>query len=55
MGAQAIEALKKGLTEKMIAYQNGKIAVAPLPDPDNGTRYFADEALLRVNNIICAM
>lgn len=55
MGIKAVEALKEGLTEKMVAYQNGKVTTAPLPDAENGTRYFTDESLLYLNDIICEM
>ena len=53
MGAKAAEALREGLSEKMIAVQNGKIIAVDFPDPDKGARCFSDLELLKINEIIC--
>ncbi len=53
MGAKAVEALRQGLRHQMTSVINGRVTTAPLPDAQYGTRYFTDEELLRVNEIIC--
>ncbi|MFW0039452.1 MAG: 6-phosphofructokinase [Coxiella endosymbiont of Dermacentor silvarum] len=55
MGAKAVEALRKGLTKKMVAYKYDQVVLVPLPHPESGTRYFTDKALLGVNDMICAV
>lgn len=53
MGARAVEALKKGLTQKMMASHNGNIIEVDFPPPDDATRFFNDQELLKINQVIC--
>lgn len=53
MGTAAIEALREHRGKSMTAMQNHHIAIVPFPDPKNATRYFQDESLLTLNEILC--
>ena len=53
MGAKAIETLREGIAQKMMAFKDGDITAVDFPDPNNSTRYFSDQALLRINAVIC--
>ncbi len=53
MGAKAVEALRQGQSKQMTAVNHGVITLVDFPDPDHSTRYFSDEELLRLNEIIC--
>lgn len=53
MGAKAVEALKQGIKNKMVAVVDDKIVLAPFPDPDQTSRQFKDISLLKINEIIC--
>lgn len=54
MGAKAVEALLKGATNKMMAYNENQVELVDFPDPDNATRYLTanDLELLRLNRIL---
>jgi len=52
MGAKAVAALLQGHSKSMIAFQNGHLVLEPLPEV-NTTRFFSDESLLRLNEILC--
>lgn len=53
MGAKAVEALLEGQSKRMVGLQKGQITLAPFPEPGAATRFFEDNDLLRLNNIIC--
>jgi 6-phosphofructokinase 1 len=54
MGVQAIEALKSGLTNKMVAMHQGKITLVDFPLSGNTTRYLTNKHLLEINDdILC--
>lgn len=53
MGAKAVDAIKQGFSKKMVAVNNGKIDLSDFPNPECATRYFDDQALLQMNEIIC--
>jgi 6-phosphofructokinase 1 len=54
MGVQAIEALKIGLTNKMVAVEKGKITLADFPLTGETTRYLTNKHLLEINDdILC--
>lgn len=53
MGAKAIEALKQGIYNKMVAVRGNEIVLAPFPDPKQPSRQFQDIELLKTNEIIC--
>lgn len=52
MGAKAVTALMDGYSKTMTAYEEGKIILKNFPE-SNATRYFNDETLLRLNEILC--
>ena len=54
MGVQAIEALKIGLTNKMVAIEKGKIVLVDFPLSGDTTRYLTNKHLLEINDdILC--
>ncbi len=55
MGANAVEALRAGHTKLMTAIQKGKYCLTPFPQPGKGTRYFNDEQVLKLNEVICSI
>ena len=55
MGAKAVEALLAGKSEMMTAVQHGKLTLTPFPNPNDATRFFDDERLLRLNEILCGI
>lgn len=54
MGQMAVEMLLEGVTQKMIACVNHQLTMVDFPDPALGGRRFNDDALLRMNDILCA-
>lgn len=52
MGYHAIEILQTGLSGHMTSLQCGEITHQPFPAPDNGTRFFNDQDLLHINELI---
>lgn len=53
MGAKAVQSLVNGENKKMIAALHGKTQAADFPEPGKGRRYFQDQELLNINQIIC--
>jgi 6-phosphofructokinase 1 len=53
MGAQAVRALLNDQSQCMTAVEAGKITLVPFSDPQNATRFFSDDMLLQLNEIIC--
>lgn len=52
MGYQAVLAILSGQQQKMVVYQGGKTALADFPTPEKATRFFTDEALFKMNQIL---
>jgi len=53
LGVRAVELLRQGKTQKMLAIQHDQIVIKDFPGPKLGARRFSDEALLRINTLIC--
>lgn len=53
MGVKAVEALRDGYTNKMVAYNSNHLTLVDFPDPHNGKREFDDKELLSINQILC--
>lgn len=53
MGAQAVDALLSGITQKMTASRGNEILMAPFPALERSSDFFADQKLLDLNNILC--
>jgi 6-phosphofructokinase 1 len=53
MGLLAVNGLREGITNSMVAMQNGQLALVPLAVNSNAARTFADNSLLKLNEILC--
>lgn len=53
MGVRAVEALREGLSGKMLAIQHGDMVLADFPNPALGPRHFHDNDLMKSNEILC--
>ncbi len=53
MGAKAVDALLDGQSKSMTAVQQGELRLTSFPYPNQTTRFFDDETLLRLNEILC--
>jgi len=55
MGVKAVEALRDGLTNQMVAIQKDEIVLIDFPLTGDTTRYFSREDLIQKNDeILCA-
>ena len=53
MGAKAVEALLDGQSSKMTAMQHNELTLVPFPEKNNATRFFDNDTLLYLNQILC--
>ncbi len=53
MGSHAITALLEGQSNQMVTTNNQTLMTADFPEPNQATRFFDNEAMLNVNQIIC--
>ena len=55
MGSEAISAIERDKSEKMIAFCEGKITLTALPDATSPTQHFSRQDLLKLNSIVCGI
>ena len=53
MGAKAIDALKQGKTNTMMAVKHDRVINADFPGPEDATHFFDRDEILSINEIIC--
>jgi 6-phosphofructokinase 1 len=53
MGYHAVRGLIEGASHKMVALNNDKLELVPLPKPDAGPRILTDRELIDLNDILC--
>ena len=53
MGAMAVSALLEGKCSQMVVKRAGRLELVDFPDVEHSTRYFEDDELLRINEMIC--
>ena len=55
MGAKAVECIREGQTNKMVAIQKGELITVEFPDTSQPTKWVEDVQLLQLNEILCEM